>query len=220
MKNNLIFLFSFLALDLLQAQGTFQNLDFEQANIVPLGGSDTNEVEASAALPGWTVYLGGSSVNYVLYDTVSLGSPAVSIQDSLSPVAQPLQGSYSVVLQHSGIDSTTAGIGQTGQLPQNAASITFYVANYQTLQLTFAGNSIPLVQLGTTANYSVYGGNIAPYAGQTGELLFTDIANNSQPMELDNIQFSSSVPEPSAFGLFALGSLFFGLRRWRKPWMT
>lgn len=197
-----------------KAQGTFQNLDFEEANIIPIGGGLPDYIiQASAALPNWTVYIGGSSVNYVVYDTVSLGSSEVSIHDSMSS-RQPLQGNYSVVLQHSSVDSTTAGIGQTGQLPEDAALITFYVANYQTLQLTFASNSIPLVQLGTMANYSIYGGNIAAYAGQTGELLFTDIADNSQPMEIDNIQFSS-VPEPSILGLLALCGLFFGLCRWQ-----
>ena len=34
-----------------RAQGAFQNLDFEQANIVPIVGADPNQVEASAALP-------------------------------------------------------------------------------------------------------------------------------------------------------------------------
>ena len=196
------------------AQGTFQNLDFEQASIIPLGGFDTNQVEASAALPGWTVYIGGSSVNNVLYDTLTIGSPAVSIQDSLSPVVQPLQGSYSVALQNLTGGSVTAAIGQTGQLPQDAASITFYVANYQPLQVTFAGSSIPLVQLGTTANYSIYGGDIVTYAGRTGELLFTDMANNSQPIMLDNIQFSDQpIPEPGVLSLFALGGLLLSVHR-------
>lgn len=217
MKHKLTVLFSVIASSFLQAQGTFQNLDFEQASIVLLNPSQ-EFYSASDALPDWTAYLGNTPVNWVLYDDVTIGSPAVSIQDSLSPVVQqPLQGAYSVVLQHSGIDSTTAGIGQTGLLPQDAASILFYVANYQTLQLTFAGtNSIPLTYVGATGNYSIYGGNIAPYAGQTGELLFTDIANNSQPMMLDYIHFStSSIPEPGILGLFVLCGLFFGLRRWR-----
>jgi len=199
-----------------KAQGTLKNLDFEQATIVPLDLSQ-QFYSASNALPYWTVYFGNSPVNYVLYDNVTIGSPAVSIHDSLSAL-QPLQGNYSVVLQHSsGGPPTSAAIGQTGQLPQDVASIVFYVASYQTLQVTFAGNSISLVQLGTTASYSIYGGDIATYAGQTGELLFTDIASTSQPMMLDSIQFSTQpIPEPSVFGLLALSGLLFCLRRQRN----
>jgi hypothetical protein len=84
-----------------RAQGAFQNLDFEQPNIVPIVGAGQNQVEASAALPGWTVYLGGNSVNYVLYDNVTLGSPAVSVQDSLSAIMR-LQGNYLACVNQKG----------------------------------------------------------------------------------------------------------------------
>src|SRR5437867_2469222 len=55
-------------------QGTFVNLDFESANIIP----DTNSflypiaVAVSNALPGWTAY-GGVVYPYdVVYDTIAL----------------------------------------------------------------------------------------------------------------------------------------------------
>ena len=162
-------------------------------------------------------------MNYVLYDNLTLGSPAVSIQDSFSPYVRPLEGNYSVVLQHSAIDSTSVGIGQTGGLPPDVASIVFYVGYYQPLQfyqplqVTFAGNLIPIVQMGTTANYSIYGGNIAAYAGQTGALPFTDVSVGSAPLRLDDIQFSAqSIPEPGAFGVLALGGLIIQFRRWKN----
>lgn len=199
----------FCALLSAKAQGTFQNLDFEQANIVPVGGSDTNLVEASAALPYWSVYVNSNPQTSILYDTATAGGPAVSIQDSLSPVAQVLQGNYSVLLQVGVENGSSVAIGQTAQLPQDAASIIFYTEGPQNLQLTFASNLIPLVQIGATASHSIFSGDISSYAGQSGELRFT--ATYFSSLTLDNIQF---VPEPSAFVLFAFGGLFFGLCRW------
>ncbi len=51
---------SFLAFSMsMQAQSTFQNLDFEDANPVPIVGSPyyPYAVTAASALPGWSVYL-------------------------------------------------------------------------------------------------------------------------------------------------------------------
>src|SRR5262245_56061367 len=100
---------------LLRGQGTFQNLDFEMAKIVPVDGAPRFEVLASSALPGWTVYVGATPVNTVFYNTISAGAPVVSIHDSLSPISilQPLQGNYSVGIQHStGGTPATAAISQ------------------------------------------------------------------------------------------------------------
>ena len=62
------------------------------------------------------------------------------------------------------------------------------------------------------------------YAGQTGELLFTDpsfLGFQGGPAIIDNIQFSSNpLPEPSELALAALGTLLLGFRRWRKPPQT
>lgn len=197
-------------------QGDFHNLDFEQATIVSFGGAPSFLVVASDALPGWTVYQGSSPVDYVFYDTVSVGTPIVSIHDSTSPIFQPLQGNYSVGIQHStGGTPATAAIGQTAQLPSDAISLIFYAADFQNLQVTFFGNIIPLAQIGITPGYAILGGDISAYTGQTGELLFTHLgAPFLEVVRLDNIQFSDQpIPEPSTIGLFALGGLVFVLKR-------
>jgi len=83
------------------AQGTFVNLDFESANIIPDPTSPYYPYAVSVAngLPGWTAY-GGTFAGDILYDTVSLGAAAISIHDTNShePI---LQGSYTVLLQGS-----------------------------------------------------------------------------------------------------------------------
>jgi PEP-CTERM motif len=88
------------------------------------------------------------------------------------------------------------------------------------LQVTFNGQPLTFLTTGSTANYIIYTADISAYAGQTGQLLFADpYYTNTQggPASIDNIQFSSSsVPEPSAFALGALGTLLLGFRRWRN----
>jgi hypothetical protein len=62
----------------------------------------------------------------------------------------------------------------------------------------------------------VYGVNIAPYAGETGQLEFTEVDSGSNPSALlDDISFSTSAvsPEPSPFILTGIGGLIFALRR-------
>src|SRR6516164_8182641 len=76
-------------------QGTFVNLDFESAMIIPLP-TDPHLVAISNALPGWTAYRNYAGDN-ILYDTLSLGAAAISIQDSNGSI-HVLQGNYTVLL--------------------------------------------------------------------------------------------------------------------------
>jgi len=205
----------------------FVNLAFEDATIILAGSQNT--IEASSALPGWTAYFGSSS-NPILgaqttigYDTVSLGGAMVAIEDSNAPggVPLPIQGNYSVLLEGSiPFAAVLASIGQTGTIPNTTKSLTFFgnlAGNIsgENLQITFNGQNIPFSAIGNGANYTIYGANIAGYAGQTGQLLFTTPVQTSAL--LDNIQFSSaSVPEPSTLGLATLGALLLGFRRWQN----
>ena len=199
---------------LCRSQG-FVNLDFEDATVILDGGP--NSIVASSAFPGWTI----SGV--VGYNTVSLGGAAVILEDANAPVTNPLdislllplQGNYSVL-----VDYLSASIGQTATIPNTAQSLTFFSIQ-SGLQVTFNGQNIPFSAIGNGvnvdngANYTIYGANIASYAGQTGQLLFTTPGYGVAL--LDNIQISStSVPEPSEFALGALGTLLLGFRRWRN----
>lgn len=211
MKKNVPLVFMLLSPILIQAQGTFLNLDFEQATMVPLGGGNSNLYSALDALPGWTVYQGSNVVGAVLYNNLTLGSPSVSIHDPMSifGIIHPLEGVYSVVIQSSTGGVIPSAIGQTGQLPLDSATLLFYAANYQNLEVSFADNAISYVQVGVGANYSILGADISSYAGQYGELRFT--SRSSGFLEIDNIQFSSiGIPEPSTLTLFGLGALLLG----------
>ena len=188
-------------------QGAFQNLNFESANVpvVPPQqfGSD---VSVSNGVPGWTVYLGGSPQSSMLHNNMSLGAARVAINGPQWFADQILEGSYSVSLQPSTAGPpTTAAIGQTGRIPATAQSFSFYTMGDFTI--TFGGQPISLVVLGSTSSYNIYGGDISAFANQMGELLFQGGGL------MDAIRFSNlPVPEPGVFGLSALGALVLGWR--------
>jgi hypothetical protein len=191
------------------SQGTFQNLDFESPDpSLALGGPAL--VPISGAMPGWNGYIGGTQIDTVAYNTISLGGAAISLQGpgSLEPI---LQGSYTVFLQPDynsggGAIPNSVAIAQTGQIPLTARSLEFF-AYFSGLQVTFGGQSLPILDLGTGPNYTIYGVDVSAFAGQTGELRFT--CPPVQPSgfggaRLDAIEFSSqSVPEPDEAALLA-----------------
>lgn len=195
------------------AQGTFQNLDFEQATVpfVPPGqfGAD---VTVSNGLPNRVAYFNSFQISTIPHDDVALGDAAVSLHDTSSGFNQPIQGSFSVLLQGSGSGPPhSAAIGQTGQVPAGAASVRFWADPRSNLQVTFGGQGIVISRLGSTPGYDVFGGDISPFAGQTAELRFIGPGNSGG--YFDNIFFSAQpIPEPSTFGLFTLGALLLGWR--------
>jgi hypothetical protein len=195
-------------------QGTFQNLDFEQANPIPLGVPYI--VATTNGLPGWTTYLGNSQSSEILYDTISLGGAAISLHDSASHSFQPIQGNYSVFLQGSGAGpATSSAIGQNGQVPTDAVSVRFWADPRSNLKVTFGGQEIFIYRLANMPGYDIFGGDISSFAGQTAELLFTGPGNSGG--YFDNIFFSNQpIPEPSAFCLFGLGALLLGWQFTRK----
>ena len=189
------------------AQGAFVNLDFEHP-ILPLVRDSEFKVPTADALPGWTAYIGGNQIDRIVYNTVSLGAAAVSLQttDGFYP---PIQGLYSVGLQAnfpSGIVS--AEIAQIGQIPASAKSLVFLASAGSIFRVSFGGQQVPVVQLGATSDHITLAGDISPFAGEVGELRF------SGGIFLDAISFSSQVvPEPSVIAFSALGMLLLG-KRW------
>jgi hypothetical protein len=217
-----LILYYLIAVQSIRSQG-FMNLNFEQAVVSHPPGLD-GYVYASTAIPGWPAYFNGSLQSIIGYDAINLDEAGIFLEDSNAPGGGgplPIQGNYSVLLQASSfaIDHTVS-IGQTGTIPSTAQSLIFFgslAANTlgENLQLTFNGQALSYVAISNALNYTVYEADISPFAGQTGQVLFT--APVQTYALLDNIQFSSlPIPEPSTFALAALGGLLFGFRRWRN----
>jgi hypothetical protein len=207
----------------------FQNLDFESAVIgTPVGPL----VPASQALPYWTS--GNYNPGYVLYDTMSAGSVAVSLHDYSSTFILPLQGQYSVMLQN-GLGGPTgspedAWISQAGDVPSNAHSLMFSTDYIQgaNLVVSLNGGPIPmsLYSVGPVINAAngpveTYIGDISAFAGQQDVTLRFETVPILYPSfgeaDLDAIQFSTIVvPEPSALILVGAGLLSLAGYFWKR----
>ena len=191
-------------------QGTFVNLNFEHP-LLPLVETPPGSglVPITNALPGWTAYTYSTTPDYrVYYNSITLGSGSI---DFLGPGSgyPSLEGSYFVRIQISFDGLTIPALAQVGMVPSTAQSIRFYAHSYITPPIVdFGGQQIPVVILGgSSSTYYIWGGDISAFAGQAGELRFLG------DYSLDNIVFSNlPIPEPSVFGLSALGGLLLGWR--------
>src|SRR6266568_1786041 len=95
-----------------RAQGTFQNLGFESATLVPIFGNSSSPVQFAPAFPGWTGSIGGVQVSAALYNSAALGSSAIGIMDSGGPfLTGVIQGTYTAMLQ-AGLASGPGGMLQ------------------------------------------------------------------------------------------------------------
>lgn len=190
-----------------QGQGDFVNLDFEHP-LLPLSGL---EVPISSALPGWQGYFGSTEQGSVCYNTRALDAAAISLHTIGSDSFQPIRGSYSVFLQGSSMFSPppiySASLAQTGQIPSDAQAIRFAAGQGSGGYIvTFAGQGLPLFQVGSGSNYVVMAADISGYAGQIGELRFT--ANPQGGLYFDSVAFSSTpIPEPTGPSLLGLVAL-------------
>src|SRR5688572_24028953 len=82
-----------------EAQGTFQNLGFESASLVGIGG---NSVQFDTAFPGWVGYVGGVQQTAALYNSVFLDSSGIGIIDDnwphyLGPTAGVIAGNFTAI---------------------------------------------------------------------------------------------------------------------------
>src|SRR5450759_5220876 len=61
-------------------QGTFRNLDFESANLLPIpSGLFGGPVASLDAIPGWKAFLGTAQVTQVLQNNLTLGNASISV---------------------------------------------------------------------------------------------------------------------------------------------
>jgi len=240
---------SFLGLCLLSisplanAQGTFQNLGFESATIVPIPGDPYGRVQFAPAFPGWTGALGGIPQGGALYNSVFLDSAAISILDQgWNSVSNNFPQTRGGLITGSFTPVLIAGLGdpmqqpadatlsQTALVPADAQSLRFrayldFVGVSGSFTVRLGGQTLPVAPLLTTTKYTTYGADIHQWAGQVAELAFTAVAQQPHLGDtyfyLDTIAFSNQpIPEPSVFSLTILGTLLLGwqvLNRRRSP---
>jgi hypothetical protein len=167
------------------SQGTFGNLDFESANVAPLNPGQGNTVLTSDGMPGWTAYYDGRAGNTIYHNGVSLAGATVAIE---GPQFLPiLRGQYSAYVVGDYNPSGPAGtnwsaIAQTGLVPQNAKTLYYLAAQnipeYPPIfEVTLGGVSIPVTQVGSTTQYTIWAGDVSAFAGLTEQLMFTALPN-------------------------------------------
>jgi hypothetical protein len=195
-------------------QGTFQNLNFEQSIIVSSSPSGYGFDTGTANVPGWTEYNGWGDANYpggttLDYNSETLDAAGIALEGT-AYWRPAIAGNYSIFLEGGSIPSSQYGtngaaIGQTGQIPATAKSISFYGSSFYAA-VTFNGQLLSFRTIGNGQNFTIYGADISTYAGQTGELLFHALWPGGGGM-IDNIRFSNlPIPEPGVFGLSALAA--------------
>jgi len=195
---------------ILVAQGTFRNMDFEQAQIPQ--NQAAGFVDATLAFPFWTVFNDSIPQTQVLWNNVSVGSTQASL---LGQSDHALDGGYSAFLFGG---SGACSISQVGQVPTDAISLLFKVQIFQGQQInvSMGGVSLPVFDISTGPNYAVYGVNVSQFEGMQEQLQFT-APSGPNYWNIDDITFSTTaVPEPSAGGLLAFGGLLLSLRILRR----
>jgi hypothetical protein len=203
-----------------QAQGAFQNLDFEAANLSPIpSGQYGGFVSSLDGIPGWTGFIGTNQLTQVVHNAVSTGNASIDILGPYWSFGGIIEGQYTVDIQP-GRDpfvvngqNVSASISQVGLVPANAQSLRFTASPLDGFAVSLEGQTLSLVTIGTGPYYATYGANISSFAGQTAALTFTALAQFNTTYYIDSIQFSNlPIPEPGVFGLSALGALLLGWR--------
>jgi hypothetical protein len=200
------------------AQGTFQDLNFENANIVP---NSEQLLDVANALPGWTVIYGDVQQAEIRYNALSLGGTAATLEAAGYPGSiAVLDGDFSLFLQGGSIEGvqTPVSISQTGQIPFGTQSLLFESPGANSLQVSIGNDNLTLFPVGSGIandgqNYLVYGANVSAFSGRTEQLSFT-APGGSGAYLIDDISFSpNAVPEPSPIVLTGIGGLLFALYR-------
>src|SRR6266487_415667 len=151
------------------AQGTFQNLDFEAATLIPIPGDPFGRVEFAPAFPGWVGYVGTNAQSMADHNNRLLSESGIAIMGPDFPSPSLFQGHYYAALYTAPGVPVGPTLAQTGLVPSTAQSIRFYGGAQDVPFVRFAGQTIPLSALGTTSAYTIWGGDISSFAGQTGE---------------------------------------------------
>ncbi len=194
------------------AQGTFRNLDFEQARVIPLEGWGLPYIATSNAIPGWNAAARSDGTPYIPFNVLSLGAPWITLHDIYDhnpggPVPI-IQGYYSVFLQASYPGAEVVPyIYQTGRITLDTRSLTYKISDGGTgldvfFDVFFNDTELLITRLAVTDDYELWGADLSDFSGDYGELKFRGQG------ELDDIKFSPlEVPEPAMWSILLLGGV-------------
>jgi hypothetical protein len=210
------------------AHGTFRNLGFESAQVPDLPANVSGGlVSISTGMPGWSAYLGNvtRSLDAVLHNDLSIGSPIPSILGPITSSSQIIEGNFTACMRSGpapGAGNESLSLAQTGHVPAGSRSQLFKIAfpvGTGARSVSLGGIALNTVPLESTGRYTLYGADVSEFADQTEELRFTAVATGStfSGFYLDSIQFSpQAIPEPGSAGLLLASFGVWVGRRWLK----
>ena len=191
------------------AQGTFQNLSFEQGQFVPKSSSTSGTFEWAPAFPGWT----GESLSTGLIDEVygrgqilPLDRAIIGLGANHSSLV-PRFGLYSASLMAGPqFPYETVSLWQIGQIPVTARSIRICMSGFpSTGEVSIGGRPLNMALVESAQLFSVYVADVSNHSGTTAELRFSvtvPAGGQFSWISLAAIEFSPvPVPEPAAFQL-------------------
>ena len=183
-----------------RGQGTFQNLDFEAAQIIY---DLPNRIATSDALPGWQAFSGTDQLSHVHYNSPAAANIVALVGSNVAV----LSGSFSVSL------SVGGSVTQAGLVPAGTESLRFKASWHSVpAVVSLGGQELPLVRLSETANYSLYGADVSAFAGQTARLSFASPLTAVNIL-VDDFEFSPlPIPEPAVLAFVGLSAVFFAAR--------
>jgi hypothetical protein len=130
-------------------QGTFQNLNFEAAQLVPVPGGQYGEVQFAAAFPGWTGYIAGQVQTTTIRNGVPIGQifPFISIMGP--PEWNPPGGDYELGFGAGwdGNNVIPVALAQTGLVPPDAMSLQFQAPYAMIISVFMGGQQLTVVPL-------------------------------------------------------------------------
>ena len=213
----------------LNAQGAFQNLNFEAAHLTVIPpGQPGVFIPFASGLPGWSGFFGIQPATQVFQNGLTTGAASIDIlvPNWTAPEFPVIQGRNSVVLQAGDIvaGQVAATIAQTGLVPAGTKSIEAeFSLSAGDFTVFLNGENITMIPLATTSTFTLFGGDVPDsIAGQTAELSISALPapplNAFNLFAVDAISFSpESTPEPATWTLmFVSGAAAVAFRHWNQ----
>ena len=195
--------------------GTFQDLSLQDGNLPALSiTSRTNYVPFGPAFPGWSGSVGGVQPSQVLVNSQLSAGIGITFSGAGIPFQfPPIGNEFTALLVTYPLSSVTVSLFQTGMVPAGADTIQIKIGEIHPAPwtLSLGGQSIDMVPSTATASYTLYTGNVSPFAGKVETLAvsaFSVPTTAASVLTFCDLSFQGAlVPEAGTLSYFGLGAL-------------